>query len=477
MGTLLTALFFGFMTGFFRLYWDLNTSFHDGKNFSHLKRNLIIAPFCIVSIYYFALFLQINIVIALIISTFLFCANWLYFFSGIFNRKRNLNWWYLGNQTGKNAALTDRLLRKLKPKAHRYLVTGLMVISDIIYAIAKVKTLLIIAVIFSSCVKEYNNNEVVKYASRIALPVKVTLNCPPISDQGSEGSCVAWASTYYARSIEYFYSTGQQSYNSSNVFSPEYVYNQTKVSCQGGTSITACYELLKNQGVCLYSSMPGVDGDCDTQPDSTQRAEAANYKISAYSKIPFASRDQIKEALATNHPVVFSCVMDNLMINAPNDSNWTWKSKYPTGSFPHTMTLVGYDDSKNAYKVINQWGIGWGHEGYSWIDYNYWDTGKIIGTSVYVMIPAPVIIVPDTFSLSGYTKIIKGKVNDVLSWNLKYTTAPKTISIEYLGQNIYYISELTGTYIYKPNTKLSRVYRIKVVKSDNTITYSNTIQL
>jgi len=101
---------------------------------------------------------------------------------------------------------------------------------------------------------------------------------------------VAWASTYYARSIEYFYTTGN-----SYTFSPEFVYNQTKVSCQGGTSITACYELLKSQGVCLYSSMPNVDGDCDTQPDSLQRAEAANYKITAYSKIPFASRDQIKE--------------------------------------------------------------------------------------------------------------------------------------------------------------------------------------
>jgi len=138
MGNLLTALLVGIMTGFFRLHWDLNTSYHDGKNFSHFWRNVAISPFCGASIYFFALFLEINITIAVIVSTFMFCANWLFWFSGIFNRKRNLNWWYLGNQSGSKAAWTDRQLRKLKPKAHKYLVTGMMVVSILIYAAIKI---------------------------------------------------------------------------------------------------------------------------------------------------------------------------------------------------------------------------------------------------------------------------------------------------------------------------------------------------
>jgi len=138
MGELLTALLVGIMTGFFRLHWDLNTSFHDGKNFSHLWRNAAIAPFCIFSIYQFALFLEINVIIAVIVSTFLFCANWLFWFSGFFNIKRKANWWYLGNQSGSKAAWTDRQLRKLKPKAHKYLVTGMVVVSILIYAAIKI---------------------------------------------------------------------------------------------------------------------------------------------------------------------------------------------------------------------------------------------------------------------------------------------------------------------------------------------------
>jgi len=137
---ILTALLVGIMTGFVRLHWDLNTSYHDGKNFSHLKRNLIIAPFCILSIYHFALFLQWSFIPAIIVSSFMFFANWLYWFSGIFNRKRDLDWWYLGNQTGNKAAWTDKMLRRLKPKAHRYFVTGLMIISTLLFIAIKIYT-------------------------------------------------------------------------------------------------------------------------------------------------------------------------------------------------------------------------------------------------------------------------------------------------------------------------------------------------
>jgi len=31
--------------------------------------------------------------------------------------------------------------------------------------------------------------------------------------------------------------------------------------------------------------------------------------------------------------------------------------------------VVGYDESRNAFKVINSWGVNWGNEGYLWIDY------------------------------------------------------------------------------------------------------------
>jgi C1A family cysteine protease len=40
----------------------------------------------------------------------------------------------------------------------------------------------------------------------------------------------------------------------------------------------------------------------------------------------------------------------------------------------HPITLVGWDDSKQAWRVKNNWGTGWGESGYMWIAYN---TNKI----------------------------------------------------------------------------------------------------
>ncbi|MBK8702502.1 MAG: hypothetical protein IPN33_02050 [Saprospiraceae bacterium] len=35
------------------------------------------------------------------------------------------------------------------------------------------------------------------------------------------------------------------------------------------------------------------------------------------------------------------------------------------------MVIAGYNDSKNAFKVINSWGSNWGSQGYIWIDYDF----------------------------------------------------------------------------------------------------------
>ena len=37
----------------------------------------------------------------------------------------------------------------------------------------------------------------------------------------------------------------------------------------------------------------------------------------------------------------------------------------------HCMAIVGYDNSKKAFKVRNSWGESWGLQGYCWIPYEY----------------------------------------------------------------------------------------------------------
>jgi cathepsin L len=35
----------------------------------------------------------------------------------------------------------------------------------------------------------------------------------------------------------------------------------------------------------------------------------------------------------------------------------------------HAITIVGWDDKKNAYLVKNSWGPQWGDDGYVWVEY------------------------------------------------------------------------------------------------------------
>jgi len=204
------------------------------------------------------------------------------------------------------------------------------------------------------------------------LPSSYQLITPPVGYQGSEFSCAAFA-TINARSVEQFYKTNASAYSfSSNVFSPEFLYNQTKISsdCGSGTGITLALDFMKNTGVCTWQSMPYSDvNGCSLLPTAYQLSEAAAYKISSYSKLVSSDQTAIKTMLVNKHAIITSVDLDQSFINA--GSNFIWKS-YTTGrSISHALIICGYDDARHAYKVMNSWGTGWGDAGYSWIDYDF----------------------------------------------------------------------------------------------------------
>jgi C1A family cysteine protease len=115
-------------------------------------------------------------------------------------------------------------------------------------------------------------------------------------------------------------------------------------------------------------------------PNATQTAEAANYKITSYSKIIDSDQVAIKTMIAANHAVIASFTIDGSFYSAY--PGFIWKTL--TGnSGSHTMALCGYDDAKHAYKAINSWGTTWGDAGYIWIDYDFFPVAASYYT--YVM--------------------------------------------------------------------------------------------
>jgi hypothetical protein len=158
-------------------------------------------------------------------------------------------------------------------------------------------------------------------------------------------------------------------FNNLNIFSPEFVYNQIKVSsdCRSGSYVTSALELMKRQGVCRWSAMPYTPADCSKFPSLAQYLDASRYKISGYERV-IRLVLFIKVELWLGRPVI---------VAGPVDDNY--RTLGPGGILRsrqgfignHCYSIVGYDDSKKAFKIMNSWGTSWGSSGYGWISYSH----------------------------------------------------------------------------------------------------------
>lgn len=247
--------------------------------------------------------------------------------------------------------------------------------------------------------------------------------CPTPKNQGRQGSCVGWSSTYSARTILYARRKGWTNQNTitSNAFSPSYVYNQIKLgsACQQGSYITSAMKVLQQQGAPLLSQFPYSCGQTVSYSD---RQKASPYKIKTYHRLSYNASDRnatlknVKKALSNGNPVVIGMSVYSSFTYAKG----VWNGKQDNYRGGHAMTIIGYDDNKygGAFEVMNSWGNYWGNAGYIWIRYsdmhkNCKEYYEMVG---YAAAPAPK---PDNnddnkpkpvtnkFDLNGSFKLVK----------------------------------------------------------------------
>jgi C1A family cysteine protease len=197
------------------------------------------------------------------------------------------------------------------------------------------------------------------------LPDSFSLDMPQAGDQQGQKSCSAWAVTYAAGSY-YMHSHLNMSYSDTNNISPSYTYNQiAKGNCEC-TSIVDHLFILSTQGACSLGSMPYDPNNCSLQPDSLQKSKAANYKIQGYKIVDLTNIDSVKRVLYEKNPIIIAIPADDNFkyIRYP----YIWKSLTGTGN-SHAVVITGYDNSRNAFKILNSFSTHWGDKGYIWMDY------------------------------------------------------------------------------------------------------------
>lgn len=198
---------------------------------------------------------------------------------------------------------------------------------------------------------------------RVTVPVSYDLSrfAPVAGNQGSVGSCTAWASSYTAVSLL----MNEQGITDSPT-APMYIYAQIAKGRDRGASIVATLQMKKDQGIDTKSHYLPGDFDYTTQPTDDQRANAARYRIVGYDRIangPGASQ-AVKTAISQGQPVIVAINLrysfdeitpDNPQYSPGNDTN------DPLAGY-HAVTIIGYDEA--GVRIENSWGTNWGDSGF-----------------------------------------------------------------------------------------------------------------
>ena len=216
------------------------------------------------------------------------------------------------------------------------------------------------------------------------LPERVSLEkyCPDRLNQGGQGSCVAWASAYGARSILQAEQTGEDP--NKTAFSPAFLYNQIGLEgCQGSYIIKAM-ENMKETGAVPFKEFPYNENDCSSKPNTYQLQSAESYRTKGFNRLSKSGDDYkadmlaIKQNLAQGGPVVIGMMVGgSFMQSMLGKKVWIPEaSDYNMSGFGgHAMCVIGYDDylEGGSFQIMNSWGAEWGENGLAWVRYKDFD--------------------------------------------------------------------------------------------------------
>lgn len=195
----------------------------------------------------------------------------------------------------------------------------------------------------------------------------------PILNQGSCGSCVAFAAV---TTLETQLNITRKTPFSPWAYSPQHLFACGGGGCKSGWQPASAAAFLKTKGIpdeACYPYVSGATGKDASCSSTCGDAAARSEKIVSSSQPTFffVNQDAIKAALQKGPLMTVMMVYEDFLFYKGG------VYKHVTGNVAggHAITIVGWNDADRAWIVKNSWGEGWGENGYFRIAYS--DTSNL----------------------------------------------------------------------------------------------------
>ncbi|CAJ0860656.1 hypothetical protein AMST5_01322 [freshwater sediment metagenome] len=202
-------------------------------------------------------------------------------------------------------------------------------------------------------------------------------------------TCTAWAvgwaaRSYYANVHEKRPVRNGNSPVLSNIPSPSYIYRAIRRNCaEQGTSIADAFKLLHEHGALSESQYPSsIRAQRCVSPSQSIEEAANDFRIDGFHFIVRDSSqdfgailEKLKGAIGGDDhlPVLLSVratrEWDALHKGEASIRNATECRAEDKGNCNHAVVAVGYDERRQAIKIMNSWGRNWGEGGFAWLTY------------------------------------------------------------------------------------------------------------
>lgn len=221
----------------------------------------------------------------------------------------------------------------------------------------------------------------------------------------------------------------ESSYIRINGVAPNVDYSEEQfVSCSGGGDCGGglafrVFEWMKGTGTKTLDDSQAPDNGIDNSCPATTNSNGAwlvDWGVidpsGDINKI--APVNKIKEAICQYGPIAASLLATPMFQNFAGDGVYYEFASNPADpQSNHAITIIGWDDSKQAWLVRNSWGTNWGDNGYAWVSYNTNNIGKraawvLAGKKGFTFIRPTKFYIKPTFKIDPIGPIsTPGKIN------------------------------------------------------------------